>query len=73
MDGEWGFCQYCAFLIPVEDGRLFVHERRDGGWSTTRCYGSNMEPTEQPAPEAHPKSYMDVIAEALSGEDDDNE
>jgi hypothetical protein len=49
---EWGYCKYCAFEVAVdpETGNMLAHERRDGTWSSSRCYGSLLEPSPQPSP-----------------------
>lgn len=54
MDGEWGYCRYCAFEVTVEDGKLGLHLRFLDGVTSDRveCPGSGREPTEQPGPEA---------------------
>jgi hypothetical protein len=64
----WGYCEYCAFEVAVdpETGRMLAHERRNGGWDFVRCYGSLLDPTEQPAPEAKPKTWQEAVVEALS-------
>lgn len=64
----WGFCEFCAFEVAadIETGQLLVHSRRAGGWEFIRCYGSLLEPTPQPAPEAKPKRWEEAVVEALS-------
>lgn len=68
--GAWGFCKYCAFQVAVdlETGKMLAHERRNGGWAFVRCYGSLMEPTEQPAPDAMPVKWEQEFVDALSEE-----
>lgn len=64
--GAWGYCMYCAFQVATDQdtGQMFVHARLKK-WVSERCYGSLLEPTEQPGPEAEPVSYEDVIADAI--------
>lgn len=56
MDGEWGFCRYCAFEVTVEDGKLGEHLRFIDGVTSDRkeCPGGGRAPTEQPDHEAQP-------------------
>lgn len=51
----WGFCRHCAFLVAVEDGKLWDHRwlGRQGG-SDMDCAGIGLDPDEQPGPEAVP-------------------
>jgi hypothetical protein len=47
-----------------------------GGWTWSRCYGSLLEPTEQPDPEAWPITYTKVLQDALNeneANDDDEQ
>jgi hypothetical protein len=63
----WGYCKYCAFQVArdLETGNLLVHTRRTGSWDTERCYGSLLEPSPQPGPEAKKTSLEEDLAEAL--------
>jgi hypothetical protein len=64
---EWGYCKYCAFEVAVdpETGNMLAHERRDGTWSSSRCYGSLLEPSPQPSPEAKPVTWEEDVVQAL--------
>ncbi|MFE6222947.1 hypothetical protein [Streptomyces sp. NPDC057854] len=67
----WGYCQYCAFnvALDLDTGRMLAHERMDLGFINRRCYGSLMQPSAQPGPEAEPVTYEDVIADAIRGDE----
>lgn len=64
----WGYCKYCAFEVAVnpETGRMLIHERMKGDKTNQRCYGSLLEPTPQPAPEATPTAWWEATMEALT-------
>ncbi|WP_432112778.1 hypothetical protein [Streptomyces sp. S1] len=67
----WGYCPYCAFVVAVdlESRQMLGHDRMGDCFITRRCYGSLMEPGVQPAPEAEPIPYEDVIANAIRSDD----
>lgn len=77
MNGEWGFCRYCIFEVPVEDGRMVDHERNVlVAGKKYPCAGSGQEPTPQPGPEAVPvvcvslrKSYAHLAARKKRAEE----
>jgi hypothetical protein len=75
----WGFCKYCAFQVATQlepPHQVLIHERMAGGWTWSRCYGSLLEPTEQPDPEAWPITYTKVLQDALNeneANDDDEQ
>jgi hypothetical protein len=54
VDGEWGFCRYCAYEVAVEDGTILDHERYAGSYEKLKCPGSGRKATKQPGPEARP-------------------
>ena len=54
MSDPWGFCQYCAFEVPVDDGVLVEHRRNTNGIVPVVCCGSHTPPTGQGAPEVRP-------------------
>jgi hypothetical protein len=63
----WGYCKFCAFQVArdMDTGNLLPHMRRTGSWDTERCYGSLMEPSPQPGPEAKKISLEEDLAQAL--------
>lgn len=54
MDGEWGYCRYCAYEVAVEDGKILKHERYAGSYEKLECPGTGRKATKQPAPECQP-------------------
>jgi hypothetical protein len=54
VDGEWGYCRYCAYEVATEYGVMLKHERYAGSYEKLECPGSNRKATEQPAPECQP-------------------
>lgn len=76
-DDPAGFCRYCAFVVAVDSdtGLMLAHERVKSikyGSNAERCYGSLLEPTEQPGPEAWPEPYEKVIADAIAEDGGDD-
>lgn len=51
MNGPWGFCERCAFEVPVDDGLRVRHRRtRSGDEATEECAGSGKPPPDGPTP-----------------------
>lgn len=43
----WGFCDYCAFMVALVDGKLIEHPRyRVYSGDKTLCNGSGIDPVE---------------------------
>lgn len=66
----WGFCKYCAFQVAVDldTGQMLAHDMPVPGTTAghTRCYGSLLEPSEQPAPECTPITWQQELVAALT-------
>lgn len=58
-DRGWGFCEGCAFEVPVDviTGVLLEHARTIGNAECV-CDGSGRTPTPQPALEVKPKNTV---------------
>lgn len=54
MNGDWGFCPFCAFEVAVDDGLLVGHDRFAGSYDRVECPGSGRKAEVQPGPEAEP-------------------
>jgi hypothetical protein len=45
VDGEWGYCRYCAYEVAVEDGKILKHERYAGSYEKLECPGTGRKAT----------------------------
>jgi hypothetical protein len=44
---------------------MLRHYRRTGDWDSSKCYGSLLDPTEQPSPECSPVSWEVELVQAM--------
>lgn len=60
FDLGWGFCRWCAFLVPETDGKLTEHRFTRNGPADGYCTGSFRESTLPVPVEAEPMTQISL-------------
>lgn len=63
----WGFCDYCAFMVAVADGRMITHRRFRNDPDDALCNGSNRDPLADIPYPAEPRQCVSMYKDEHRG------